>query len=382
MIKNKSHSIDYHRSRKVSVRPTQPVLKKTFHIRTINSFLDHKLNNEYNFGRFMEGECNMLARSAAIVVGNIPGATEFNPFIICGNSGTGKTHLAQATGILIKEKFPDKYVCYVNATNFQSEFDESVRHNNKNDLIQFYKKMDVLILDDIHKFIGNEQIPDFFFQIFKQFNKFGKQIILTSERPIAELQRLETCLQSQFSLGLQVDLQKPDYATRLSVLKKKTCENSIELPEVVFDFLAGSQIINYRELDSILFTINQELIKNNIEITLHRVCDIAQKIVNTARREITIEHIQKIVCDYYDITLEQVQGINRKKEIVQARHVSMYFSKCLTKASLSSIGSRTGARNHATVLHACKTIYKNIKENVRFSNQINEIERKLKYSIF
>jgi len=382
MIKNQRHSIDYHRSKKVSVLPMQPNLKNTFHIRSISNYPDHKLNNDNNFGRFIEGECNMLARSAAIVVGNIPGATEFNPFIICGNSGTGKTHLAQATGILIKEKFPDKSVCYMNARYFQIEFDEALRNNKENELIQFYKKIDVLILDDIHELIGNEQIQDFFCRIFKQFNIFGKQIILTSGKPLAELQRLETCLHEHFSEGLQVDLKKPDYATRMSVLKKKTFENSLELPDEVFDFLAGSQIIKLPQFDSLLFTIDQELIKNNIEISLHRVCLIAEKIVTAARREITIEYIQKIVCDYYDIPLEQMQGINRKKEIVQARHVSMYFSKCLTNASLSCIGSRTGARNHATVLHACKTIYELINENVRFSNQINEIERKLKYSIF
>ena len=233
MIKNQNFHynlrIVYHRSRKDSISLLQPVLKNKFQIRDINNYLDHKLNIDYNFGRFIEGECNMLARSAAIVVGHNPGITEFNPFIICGESGSGKTHLAQASGILVKEKFPDKNVCYVSAGNFQSEFYESVRSNNKDGFIHFYKKLDVLILDDIHEFIGNEQIQDSFFQIFKHLNKFGKQLILTTGRPIAELERLETWVHSQFSLGLQVNLQKPDYATRLAVLKKKANGNGIEV---------------------------------------------------------------------------------------------------------------------------------------------------------
>ena len=239
----------------------------------------------------------------------------------------GKTHLAQAIGILVKEKHPDKTVLYVNANKFQTQFVESVRNNNKNDFLHFYQMIDVLILDDVHEFAGKEKTQDTFFHIFNHLHQSGKQLILTCDRPPVELQGMEQRLLSRFKWGLQADLQRPDYETRLAILKKKAYNDGIELPEEIFEFLAVNISNNIRELEAVLISLYAQSTLNRKEITLDLARMMVEKLISTARREITIEYIQKIVCDYYKIPIDLIQGKTRKREIVQARQVSMYFLK-------------------------------------------------------
>ena len=358
---------------------TQPSIKNPFVIPGIKKVhFDPKLNPDYNFANYVEGECNRLARSAGIAVGNNPGGTAFNPLMIYGDSGLGKTHLAQAIGILVKEKHPDKTVLYVNANKFQTQFVESVRNNNKNDFLHFYQMIDVLILDDVHEFAGKEKTQDTFFHIFNHLHQSGKQLILTCDRPPVELQGMEQRLLSRFKWGLQADLQRPDYETRLEILKKKAYNDGIELPDEIFEFLAVNISNNIRELEAVLISLYAQSTLNRKEITLDLARQMVEKLISTSKREITIEYIQKIVCDYYKIPIELIQGKTRKREIVQARQVSMFFSKSLTKASLASIGSHIGGKDHATVLHACKTVNNLIDTDKHFRNQINDIEKKLK----
>jgi len=358
---------------------TQPSIKNPFVIPGIKKIhFDPRLNPDYNFNNFVEGECNRLARSAGIAVGNNPGGTAFNPMMIYGDSGLGKTHLAQAIGILVKEKHPDKIVLYVNANKFQTQFTESIRNNNKNDFLHFYQMVDVLILDDVQEFAGKEKTQDIFFHIFNHLHQSGKQLVLTSDKPPVELQNMEQRLLSRFKWGLLADLQKPDYETRLAILKKKAYNDGIELPDEIFEYLAENITNNIRELEAALISLYAQATLNKKEITIDLARKMVEKLVSTSRKEITIEYIQKVVCDYYKIPLEQMLGKTRKREIVQARQISMYFSKNLTKASLASIGSKIGGKDHATVLHACKTVNNLIDTDKHFRNQIHEIEKRLK----
>ena len=338
---------------------------------------DSQLNPEYNFNNFVEGDCNRLARSAGIAIGNKPGGTAFNPLMIYGDSGLGKTHLAQAIGILVKEKNPQKVVLYVSANVFQTQYQESVRNNTQNDFLHFYQMVDVLILDDVHDFAGKAKTQDTFFHIFNHLHQSGKQIILTCDKPPVELQDVEQRLLSRFKWGLQADLQKPDYETRLAILKKKAHNEGIVLSDDIFEYLAENITNNIRELEAALISLLAQSTLNRKEITLDLAKMMVEKLVNTTRKEITIDYIQKIVCDYYKIPIDQIQGKTRKREIVQARQVSMYFSKNLTKASLASIGARIGGKDHATVLHACKTVNNLIDTDKHFRTQINDIEKKL-----
>jgi chromosomal replication initiator protein len=374
--------VEYHKSGKNPLKSTQSSIRNPFLVPGIKKVhFDPKLNPDYNFGNYVEGECNMLARSAGIVVGNNQGVSAFNPFIVYGDSGLGKTHLAQAIGLLIKEKHPEKTVLYVNANRFQNQFIESARDNKRNQFLHFYKTIDILILDDVHKFAGKERTQDIFFDIFNHLQQSRKQIILTCDSSPAELNGIEQRLLSAFKCGLQAELQRPDHQTRLAILKKKTCHYGIELSDEILEFLAANISKNIKELDAVFISLYIQSTINRKEITLDLARHMFESLTSTSKREITIEHIQQIVGDYYKIPIEIIQSKTRKREIVQARQVSMFFSKRFTKATLASIGSRIGGKDHATVLHACKTVHKLIEEDVQFSNQIKELEKRLKLLI-
>jgi chromosomal replication initiator protein len=340
--------------------------------------IDPRLNPENSFENFIEGECNRLARSAGYAVSKNPGGTAFNPLLIYGDSGLGKTHLAQAIGIEVKELFPDKTVLYVNANKFQTQFVDAIRNNNKNDFLHFYQMIDVLIIDDVHEFAGKEKTQDTFFHIFNHLHQSGKQLILTSDKPPVELQGMESRLLSRFKWGLSADLQAPDFETRMAILKKKTYNDGIELPEEVLEYISTHISDNIRELEGALISLLAQSTLNKKEITLDLTKEMIDKLIKSTKREISIDYIQKVVCNYYNIGLEQLQSKTRKREIVQARQVAMFFSKTLTKSSLATIGSQIGGKDHATVLHACKTVNNLIETDKRFRLQVDEIEKKLK----
>ena len=340
--------------------------------------IDPMLNPENSFINFVEGDCNRLARSAGYAVANNPGGTAFNPLLIYGESGLGKTHLAQAIGIQVKEKFQEKTVLYVNANKFQTQFVDSIRNNNKNDFIHFYQMIDVLVIDDVHEFAGKEKTQDAFFHIFNHLHQSGKQLILTSDKPPVELQGLEQRLLSRFKWGLAADLQIPDFETRIAILRQKTYKDGIDLPADVIEYIATHITDNIRELEGALISLLAQSTLNKKEITLDLATDMIDKLIKNTKREISIDYIQKVVCNYFNLPLEQIQSKTRKREIVQARQVAMFFSKSLTKASLATIGSQIGGKDHATVLHACKTVNNLIETDKRFRIQIDEIEKKLK----
>jgi chromosomal replication initiator protein len=340
--------------------------------------IDPMLNPENSFTNFVEGDCNRLARSAGYAVANNPGGTAFNPLLIYGESGLGKTHLAQAIGIQVKEKFQEKTVLYVNANKFQTQFVDSIRNNNKNDFIHFYQMIDVLVIDDVHEFAGKEKTQDAFFHIFNHLHQSGKQLILTSDKPPVELQGLEQRLLSRFKWGLAADLQIPDFETRIAILRQKTYKDGIDLPADVIEYIATHISDNIRELEGALISLLAQSTLNKKEITLDLAKDMIDKLIKNTKREISIDYIQKVVCNYFNIPIEQIQSKTRKREIVQARQVAMFFSKSLTKASLATIGSQIGGKDHATVLHACKTVNNLIETDKRFRIQIDEIEKKLK----
>ena len=340
--------------------------------------IDPRLNPENSFDNFIEGECNRLARSAGYAVSKNPGGTAFNPLLIYGDSGLGKTHLAQAIGIEVKELFPEKTVLYVNANKFQTQFVDAIRNNNKNDFLHFYQMIDVLIIDDVHEFAGKEKTQDTFFHIFNHLHQSGKQLILTSDKPPVELQGMESRLLSRFKWGLSADLQAPDFETRMAILKKKTYNDGIELPEEVLEYISTHISDNIRELEGALISLLAQSTLNKKEITLDLTKEMIDKLIKSTKREISIDYIQKVVCNYYNIGLEQLQSKTRKREIVQARQVAMFFSKSMTKSSLATIGSQIGGKDHATVLHACKTVNNLIETDKRFRLQVDEIEKKLK----
>jgi len=340
--------------------------------------VDPRLNPDNSFTNFIEGECNRLARSAGEAVAEKPGGTAFNPLFIYADSGLGKTHLSQAIGIKVKEKYPEKTVLYVNSHKFQTQFVESVRNNNKNDFLHFYQMIDVLIIDDIHELAGKEKTQEIFFHIFNHLHQTGKQLILTSDKPPIEMQGIEQRLLSRFKWGLSADLQAPDFETRIRILKHKTYHDGIDMKEDIIEYIATNITVNIRELEGALISLLAQSTLNKKEINIALARQVIDKLVKNSKKEISVDYIQKIVCDYFEITPGQLHSKTRKREIVQARQIAMFFSKSLTKASLASIGSQIGGKDHATVLHACKTVNNLIDTDKRFKQTVDNIEKKLK----
>jgi chromosomal replication initiator protein len=340
--------------------------------------IDPQLNPDNSFSNFIEGECNRLARSAGFAVGNNPGGTAFNPLFIYGDSGLGKTHLAQAIGIRVKEKSPDKVVLYVNANKFQTQFVDAVRNNTKNDFLHFYQMIDLLIIDDVHELAGKEKTQDVFFHIFNHLHQSGKQLVLTSDKPPVELQGLEQRLLSRFKWGLSADLQSPDFETRVSILKHKAYMDGINIADDVIEYVATHITTNVRELEGAMISLLAQATLNKREITIDLAREMIDKLIKNTKREISIDYIQKVVCNYFNVPTEMLQSNTRKREIVQARQIAMFFSKNLTKLSLATIGSQIGDKDHATVLHACKTVNNLLDTDKHFRLQIDEIEKRLK----
>ncbi len=339
--------------------------------------IDPQLNPDYTFHNFIEGDCNKLARSAGYAVANQPGGTVFNPLFLHGESGLGKTHLAQAIGIEVKERYPEKTVLYVSANKFRTQFVDAVRNNTANDFLHFYQMIDVLIIDDVHEFAGKEKTQETFFQVFNHLHQNKKQLILTSDKAPVDLEGMEQRLISRFKWGLSAELLAPDYDTRIKILKNKIYKDGIELDPGVLNYVATHIKNNVRELEGALISLLAQSTLNKKEITLDLAEDLIEKLIKSSRKEVSVDYISKVVCDYFDLPLDVMHTKTRKREIVQARQIAMYFSKSMTKFSLAAIGSQIGDKDHATVLHACRTVNNLMETDKRFKADIQEIEKKI-----
>jgi chromosomal replication initiator protein len=339
--------------------------------------VESQLNSNYSFDNLVEGDCNRLARSAGFAVANKPGGTAFNPLLIYGGVGLGKTHLAHAIGIQIKSEFPNKTVLYVSSEKFTQQYIDSVRNNNQNDFVHFYQMIDVLIIDDVQYFAGKEKTQDVFFHIFNHLHQTGKQLVLTADKSPVELQGFEQRLLSRFKWGLAADLQTPGLETRIAILEKKVYADGLDLPKEVIEYLAYSITTNVRELEGALISLLAQSSMNKKAITLELAKQMIDKFVKNTAREVSIDYIQKVVCDYFDLPLELLKSKTRKREVVQARQIAMYFSKCMTKSSLATIGLHCGGKDHATVLHACRTVNNLMDTDKRFKIYIDELNKKI-----
>ncbi|HJN54051.1 MAG TPA: chromosomal replication initiator protein DnaA [Flavobacteriaceae bacterium] len=361
-----------------SINKSVPELKNPFVIPGIkNVKIESQLNANYSFENFLEGDSNRLARNAGIAVANKPGGTSFNPFLVFGGVGLGKTHLANAIGIDIKNKYPEKTVLYTTAEKFTQQYVEAVKKNNRNDFIYFYQIIDVLIIDDIQFFSGKPGTQDVFFHIFNHLHQNGRQVILTSDKAPVDMQDIELRLLSRFKWGLSAELQHPDFETRISILKNKLYRDGIEMNDDVIEYVAKNIKSNVRELEGAIISLIAQASFNKKEITIELAKQIIEKFVRNTKREVSIDYIQKIVSDYFQMDIETLQSKTRKRHIVQARQLAMFFAKKFTKASLASIGSQIGKRDHATVLHACKTVDNLSSTDKQFRKFVEDLGKKL-----
>jgi chromosomal replication initiator protein len=314
------------------------------------------LNPRYKFDNFIKGEGNQLARAAAGAISDNPGGTSFNPFFVYGGVGLGKTHLIQAIGNKILDNFPEKKIIYLSSDTFTVEFVEAIQSNKVNEFSNFYRNMDVLIIDDIQFLIGKEKTQDLFFQIFNILHQSRKQIILSSDKPPKDLKGLDDRLISRFQWGLTADIQPPDLETRIAILKKKSEDYGMDIANDILEYIASNITSNIRELEGCLIKLLANVSLNSREINLELTKKTVKEIATDRKINITIDTITKTVCNYLKVDENKIRDKTRKKEVVLARQVAMYLSKELTKCSLKTIGLNFGGRDHSTVIHACNTI--------------------------
>ena len=328
----------------------------------------------YSFSNLVEGECNRLGVSAGETISRSPGKTPFNPLFIFGGPGLGKTHIAQAVGIDIKERFQNLVVLYVSGYEFKTQYMNAVAGNRIVDFVAFYQRIDVLIVDDIQDLMGAGS-QNAFFNVFNHLHQSGKQLIFTSDRSPAELENFEERLLNRFKWGLSVELSRPDYATRLEMLRSRALREGVTLPEDVLVFLATRITTNFRELEGTLTSLLAHATLAHKEITVELAESITGKIVKEKESTITMDTIVDTVCEYFNITREMMLSSSRKRQIVQARQIAMYECRTLIPScSLSTIGSLLGGKDHATVLHACTTVQDLKSTDKLFRQWVEDIE--------
>lgn len=339
---------------------------------------DSQINTKYTFNNFFEGESNRLARSAADAVAMNPAKTAFNPFFVYGNSGVGKTHLCHAIGSKILDLYPDKKVLYISAHLFKVQYTDARRFNTINDFINFYQGIDVLIIDDIQELSGLDKTQNTFFHIFNHLHQNNKQLVMTSDYAPMDMQGMEERLLTRFRWGLTTKLERPDKELRKKILKQKVLSDGLSIPDNVIDFIAENVTENVRDLEGIVVSLMAHSIINNRDIDMNLARRVLEQSIKFEKKRITVQKIQETVCDFFNIKKDLIQSASRKREIVQARQVTMFFIKKMTELSLSQIGSQVGNRNHATVLHACNTVKDLTEVDKAFRSDIDEIERLLK----
>lgn len=340
--------------------------------------LDPRLNPNYNFDNFIEGYSNKLSRSVAEAVAQSPAGTAFNPLFLHGPSGVGKTHLINAVGTKIKELYPEKRVLYLSAHLFQVQYTDSVRNNTVNDFINFYQTIDVLIIDDIQEFAGLTKTQNTFFHIFNHLHQNGKQLILSSDRPPIAMQGMEERLLTRFKWGMVAELERPTVELRREILRNKIHRDGLNFPPDVINYIAEQVSDSIRDLEGIVIAIMARSTIFNKEIDLDLAQHVVRGVVQHESKVVGIENILEAVCEQYKLDSSAIHTKSRKREVVVARQVAMYLAKKHTDLSTSKIGKFIGDKDHATVLHACKTIKGQIEVDKELKNEVDRIEAQLK----
>jgi chromosomal replication initiator protein len=338
------------------------------------------LNPRYTFENFIKGDSNQFARAAALAVANNPGGTSFNPLVVYGGVGLGKTHLIQALGNQALELHRDIRVCYVSSEKFTIDFVDAIQSDRVSDFSTYYRSMDLLVVDDIQFFSGKEKTQDNFFHTFNTLHQLGKQIVLSIDRPPKELRGLDERLISRFQWGLTADIQAPDLETRIAILRKKSVDDGIDIPQEVLDFIAVNVTSNIRELEGCLISLLAKASLENKEINVDLAREVLQVVVSDIKSPISIEEIQRIVCDYFNIPDDLIRAKTRKQEVVNARQIAMYLVKDMTNSSLKTIGLHFGGRDHSTVIHSCQTVEEQMKVNQRYRDTVSQIRKKIEVS--
>ena len=337
---------------------------------------DSNLNPKYTFDNFIIGSFNELAYAAAISVSKNPGKA-YNPLFIYGPSGVGKTHLLQAVGNELLKHNPKLKTFFVPSEKFTSELINSLQNQEINKFKEKYKKIDLLIIDDIQFLAGKEKTQEEFFYIFKELYEENKQIILSSDRPPKSINTLEDRLRSRFEGGMIADIGFPDYETRVAILKSKANQQNLSIPDDVLHYIASQYQKNIRELEGALNTINANAQLNPSSLTIQNISKTLFNTISSPRKIVNHKQIIKIVADFYDVSEKELLEKTRKQDIVKPRQIAMYLLRQELKSSFPFIGQKLGGRDHTTAIHACNKIEKGVESDLLLNEEINLIKQRI-----
>jgi len=336
------------------------------------------LNPKYTFENFITGNSNQFAHAAAIAVAESPGKT-YNPLFIYGGVGLGKTHLMHAIGNKVMTGKQDVSVLYVSSEQFTNEVVSAIRHEKMSELKEKYRNLDLLLLDDVQFIANKTATQEEFFYTFNALYEKQKQIVISCDRPPKEISDVTDRLRSRFNMGLIADIQPPDIETKIAIIYKKAEMMGKKIPEDVIYYLASKIKSNIRELEGSLIRIAAQSSLTGEEINVETTKKILKDIIHDDERPITIENIQKTVCDFYNLKLTDIKARKRTKEIALPRQVAMYIGKQITDLSLNDIGKAFGGKDHATVIYACKQIEERRGKDETFNRMIENLLQKIKH---
>jgi len=332
-----------------------------------------QLNKRFTLSSFVVGPNNQFARSAALAVSEAPGKTKFNPLLIYGGVGLGKTHLLQSIGNNCLSSYPDKKVTYITSEEFYLNFIDAIKNNNTKDFTARFRSSDLLLMDDVQFFTGKESTQEEFFYIFNTLYQNGKQIVLTSDLPPNSLKGLQDRLISRFQWGLAVDIQPPDLEIRVAILKKKAEEDNLNISQEILYYIAENVSSNIRELEGVVIRLLAFASITKSDINIDLVKNVLKGTTKSEKVRVSIDKIIEKVAEYYKVPVNNIREKNRRKEVAHCRQVAMYISKEITNNSLKTIGLNFGGRDHSTVIHAIQQIESLKNSNSYLSKDIDQI---------
>ena len=341
--------------------------------------IDSQLNDSYTFERFIQGDCNRLARSAAWAIAQEPGGTSFNPFLVYGGVGLGKTHLIHAIGNYARANENAESVLYVSSERFTTEFVQSIQRNRISEFSMFYRQIDLLIVDDVQFFSGKEKTQEEFFHIFNALHQSGKQIVLSADRPPRDIEGIEERLLSRFQWGLSADIQRPDLETRLAILQRKAAHQDLDVDPQVLELLAHRIDSNIRQLEGALkqLVAHAQLVQGTVDSSTAETILKREYDVGAEHRQVKAEEIIEGVATYFSLSTDELVSRTRRQKISNARQKAMYLTREMTNLSYASIGLRFGGRDHSTVIHANQSVENQIDTDPKFAEMIEEVRHKI-----
>ncbi len=377
-IKVQNHRTIGKIKKKKIIEQSKDGIKNPFVIPGIQKIkIESNLNPEYILDNYIEGECNKLARSAGIAIAKNPGKTAFNPLVIYGDVGVGKTHLINAIGNEILAYSPKKKILFVTTEKFTNQIIQAIKNNAVNDFMNFYQMLDVLIIDDIQFLAKRSKTQEIFFNIFNQLHQSNKQLIISSDKTPKELEDMQDRLISRFKWGLVTGLDAPSFDTRKEILNMIIENDHMDLTEDIIDFLCKNIKTNIRELEGVLVSMRAQSSLTDRVIDMKLAKEVVSQYVSFVSHELTIDNIKDLVAKFFNIPVEELDKKTRKRNIVEARHLSMYLCKEHTSETLKNIGRSFGKRDHSTVLYAIKAVENAKTTDMLFQDKLNDLQKEI-----